>query len=206
MKLSVIVIAAGLLSACSQGHSGWTGNESQKRNMVSAVKLTHDIHFTVDDGAISSEERSRLKEFVTDISPRYGDVVTIEVDDAHSAQWATAKSELRDLGLRVSNAQGSYGGLLPGDTARVVVTRYVVKPPKCPDWRKQATPDFDNTQSSNFGCATATNLGAMIADPRDLVEGSEYSGPDAERAADAVRRYQEDDIKEIVRATTLGDE
>lgn len=205
MRLSVIVIAASLFSACA-GNADWTGSESQKRNTVSAVKLTHDIHLAVDDTAISPEERVRLKDFVADIGPRYGDVVTVEVEDGQSAQWAAVKSELRDLGLRVNDAEGSYGGLLPGDTARVVVTRYVVKPPRCPDWRKPATGDYTNTPSSNYGCATATNLGAMIADPRDLVEGSEYSGPDAERMADAVRRYQKDEVKEIERATTSGEE
>ena len=31
--------------------------------------------------------------------------------------------------------------------------------------------DYTNTLPSNFGCATQTNLGLMVANPRDLVMG-----------------------------------
>ena len=47
--------------------------------------------------------------------------------------------------------------------------------PGCPDWR-----DTDLTtsegQASNYGCATALNLAAMIADPADLIHGKTGNG------------------------------
>jgi hypothetical protein len=42
-----------------------------------------------------------------------------------------------------------------------------------------------------FGCATYSNLAAMIARPADLVAPLPYAGADAALAASAVRRYEE---------------
>ncbi|MFD1561877.1 CpaD family pilus assembly lipoprotein [Paraburkholderia silviterrae] len=42
-----------------------------------------------------------------------------------------------------------------------------------------------------FGCATYSNLAAMLARPTDLVAPVPYAGADAPLAASAVRRYDE---------------
>ncbi|MBN3789154.1 CpaD family pilus assembly lipoprotein [Burkholderia sp. Ac-20353] len=54
-----------------------------------------------------------------------------------------------------------------------------------------------------FGCATYTNLAAMLARPEDLVAPVPYAGADAEVAAGAVRRYLEDRVKQSEPARTL---
>jgi type IV pilus biogenesis protein CpaD/CtpE len=45
-----------------------------------------------------------------------------------------------------------------------------------------------------FGCATYTNLAAMLARPADVVAPLPYAGADAALAASAVRRYDEDRV------------
>jgi len=42
-----------------------------------------------------------------------------------------------------------------------------------------------------FGCATYSNLAAMISRPDDLIAPRPYAGADAPLAASAVRRYEE---------------
>jgi type IV pilus biogenesis protein CpaD/CtpE len=42
----------------------------------------------------------------------------------------------------------------------------------------------------SLGCATYTNLAAMIARPDDLTQPTPYGGADADLAASAVRRYE----------------
>lgn len=196
MRLSVILISLGLVASCGGSNSSWTGKEVEKRNTVSVVKLTHDVRFEADNAQMSDSERSRLERFISDIDPTYGDVVTIEIDSSDQAHWDVVAGELKNLGLRINTAATNTGGKPAEGAARVVIARHIVNPPRCPDWRKPAYPDYKNTASSNFGCATATNLGAMIANPRDLVEGQEFSGPDAERASLAVRNYQQNKVKE----------
>jgi len=41
----------------------------------------------------------------------------------------------------------------------------------CPDWSSQNTDSAAGTDS-NYGCATNSNLAAMIANPQDLVHGA----------------------------------
>jgi pilus assembly protein CpaD len=47
-----------------------------------------------------------------------------------------------------------------------------------------------------FGCATYTNLAAMLARPADLVQPVPYAGADAAMAANAVRRFEENRVKQ----------
>jgi len=48
---------------------------------------------------------------------------------------------------------------------------YVVVRPGCPDWTDGPDWVLQNKNSSNFGCATANNLGLMLANPADYVHG-----------------------------------
>ena len=56
--------------------------------------------------------------------------------------------------------------------------RYIAGLPDCPDWGKNVDDNTKNTNHSNFGCATQSNLGAMVVDPSDLIR------PRKSRAAD----------------------
>ena len=76
------------------------------------------------------------------------------------------------------------------DTALLFVAHYEVTVPGCPDWRKPYMADFSNTESSNFGCANAVNLGLMVADPGDLARGKAFADADGTRSAKAINDYR----------------
>jgi pilus assembly protein CpaD len=67
--------------------------------------------------------------------------------------------------------------------------------PPCPNWSQYPTSDFTNVKSSNFGCAMATNLGLMVANPADLAAGRELAAADATPAVSGVTRYLTDKVK-----------
>ena len=71
-----------------------------------------------------------------------------------------------------------------------MVERYVVTPPDCPDWTRQAVENHANAMPSNYGCASLTNLALMVADPRDLATGRPLGPADADPALLAVQRYR----------------
>ena len=79
---------------------------------------------------------------------------------------------------------------VPANSLLVVVERYVVTPPDCPDWTKSPNGDHENAVTSNFGCANVTNLGLMVADPRDLVVGRDLGPADADYTSLAIQRYR----------------
>ncbi|MBU6493737.1 MAG: hypothetical protein KGQ45_13265 [Burkholderiales bacterium] len=55
-----------------------------------------------------------------------------------------------------------------------------------------------------FGCATYSNLAAMLARPADLVAPLPYGGADANTAAAAVRRYQEGRVTPLNATSTVS--
>src|SRR3546814_2517410 len=71
-------------------------------------------------------------------------------------------------GLLLSGAAPVTTGDVPADNLRVVVTRASAFVPGCPDWSTKSSINFNNATSSNYGCATNSNLAAMVADPNDL--------------------------------------
>ena len=66
----------------------------------------------------------------------------------------------------------------------------VLTVPGCPDWTKPTRVNYSNSVHSNFGCADAINLGAMIANPADLWAGRDPGAADGVAAAAAIQRYR----------------
>jgi pilus assembly protein CpaD len=64
--------------------------------------------------------------------------------------------------------------------------------PNCPDWSDKDLP-MSEGQSSNYGCATALNLAAMIADPNDLIRGrtDEKTGADPALTSRAIKAWRD---------------
>ena len=71
-----------------------------------------------------------------------------------------------------------------------MIERYVAAAPNCPNWSKAPGNDFDNTMHSDFGCSTASNLAAMVADPHDLVVGRNMGPAVGDAAVAGVHRYR----------------
>lgn len=64
-------------------------------------------------------------------------------------------------------------------------------PAECPDWRNHHLPNYGNTVLSNFGCAHARNIAAMVEDPADLAgEYRSTVSPDADRAVGVIGGYK----------------
>jgi type IV pilus biogenesis protein CpaD/CtpE len=81
---------------------------------------------------------------------------------------------------------------LPPDWAVVEIGRYTVELPPCPNWSGRPYSEFTNQPPSYYGCATATDLGLMVASPADLVGGLPLAPADGEPAVSAVARYLHD--------------
>ena len=174
-RLGVTLIASTLalsLSAC-----GGPMNHSLYSTAQPVVERTH---YTFDlvggPGGPSIPEQRRLAGWFEALNLKYGDSVSIETDGADPAT-VTAVGKIVDrygLALR-EGAPVTEGFVEPGRT-RVVVTRSVATVPGCPDWSDDYDGNYANATSRNYGCATNSNLAAMIANPEDLVRGQEVEG------------------------------
>ncbi len=163
-------LASALLLAGCMGTEN-RGLESVHQPVVSRSDYALDLG--VSGGALVPGEERRLAGWMTTMRLAYGDRVAI--DDpageglrAHDAVAAVVAG----YGLLLSDdAPVTPAAVTPG-TIRVVVSRMRAAVPRCPDWSRDSTNEFESNTSSNYGCAVNSNLAAMVANPADLVRGA----------------------------------
>lgn len=115
------------------------------------------------------------------MNARFASIATV-LALAASASLAGCMSEHPPLGM----PDASVIGFAPGDGGHAT-------PPPC-EALDQPSHMIDAGAARlgvAFGCATYSNLAAMLARPADLIAPLPYTGADAPLAASAVRRYEE---------------
>ena len=167
------------------------------------VQYGHDVAFAAGEARLTNGQRQRLDAFLARLEASYGDrfyVVAGRGRKGEPKQAAVRLGERRRQAvmaflelrrLRVLPLRIEFGIDAPVRGAvKVIVRRYVVTVPGCPDWTGRPGITFNNTPSSNFGCATAINLGLMVADPGDIVAGRHPGLMDGEFIARSIERYR----------------
>ncbi len=178
------------------------GDSSYKQLKVDYVRLTHPAVFGPNAVKLSSEESQKLSAFLDNAQVSADDHVYIEEPASGDRLAAQRIGQIshqlaaRGIGVRTLPAKGD----VPADQLTVLVERYVVTPPNCPDWTKDAVADHDNEVYSNFGCANVTNLGLMVADPRDLVIGRQMGPEVGNPALAGIARYRAGKPKDLISA------
>ncbi|HWU04026.1 MAG TPA: CpaD family pilus assembly lipoprotein [Novosphingobium sp.] len=168
--LLVLPLAAGLGGCTMASNRSLT---SVHQPVVSHTALALDLATTPD--GLPAYEQKRLADWFDALALHYGDQVTID-DPAQNPRTRAAVRALVAahglvLGSQPVNAAAGAPGLL-----RVNVVRAVANVPGCPDWSSNVEANLRNATSTNYGCATNSNLAAMIANPDDLLHGATDTG------------------------------
>jgi pilus assembly protein CpaD len=147
----------------------------------------------VDGDRVSAAELDRLAAWFLSIDARYGDRIAIDSPRGYGSTGARADvgRVASDFGLLLADgaAPVTEGEVAPG-TIRVVASRASARVEGCPSYTNQGI-DSPVRTDSNYGCATNSNLAAMIANPDDLVRGQVGSGQEsAAIAGRAVGSYR----------------
>ncbi len=205
----LLFAVAMLVAGCTPDAARWTPAETPKQNKVEFVAMPHQVRFVPNAATPVNGEDKALAGFFAGIDHNYGDQVTVDAGPrgANAASDALAAKRLevvtamlRKLGIRAQIAsRPSVDGALTRDGVVVTVGRYIVTGPNCPDRSKPESDDYTNTTQSNYGCATVTNLGLMVANPGDLLMGTTPGPADADRMDKGVQDYRIDKIPLAVR-------
>ncbi len=182
----------------------WRGVEWDSPARAERIEIRHTVSFQIDSTSIDALERDRLAAFLRQSKVGTGDKVylaaplSIEglVDPLDLARLEVIRGELSLLGLKV--AEDSGGTSAGRDRIAITVRRAVVMEPDC---------DADDTflgarPEPRFGCITAYNLGQMVANPEDLVEGRDLAPADGTKGATSIERYRTDKVKELEQERT----
>jgi pilus assembly protein CpaD len=197
-RLGFLIAGAALvaLASCAPETAYWSPAESPKTVRVDWVNFAHTVRFPARGSELSTEERARLDRFLGTVSPDYGDQIMVgtgtaaDADPAGGQRVAAVRRLLEARRVPATALPPSPEATAWDGSVRLVVGRYVVTPPNCPDWSKDAGEDRTNRPASNFSCATATNLGLMVANPGDLIRGREMGPTDGEHATRVIRVYR----------------
>lgn len=169
-KLIIAFAAASAsLSGCGPVNRGL---ESVNQPVVSRTDYVFDIA-APEYGGLSPAEIARLDGWFQSLRLNYGD--TIYVDDPQGygdpSRRAAVAAVAQRYGLVVSSGAPVTQGRPPSGALRVIVSRSDAYVPDCPNWDRPLLPEFEGSTTSNYGCATNSNLAAMIANPEDLISG-----------------------------------
>jgi pilus assembly protein CpaD len=191
------------LAACVPGVAEYTKTEAPVALQVQGATGEVAFAFAAGSARLARGEDMRLDHLLATGVIRPADRVEIAAAGQPrlaEARTATIASRLLRWGI-VADAR-PMAGVAPNQ-ALVMVGRYAVTLPPCPNWSMTGGPDFTNQTTSNFGCADAINLGLMVASPGDLTHGRTLAAADGKPAASAVGRYLDDKVT-LPTETTLG--
>ncbi|MHA1538569.1 MAG: CpaD family pilus assembly lipoprotein [Alphaproteobacteria bacterium] len=186
----LIAAAAGalaLLAGCG-GVQNPAPGQAVNRNQVREVQMRHDVLFAGRVAQLDPRARTRIDSFLARSRAAYGDRVSVSAGTIGAAgaakklarqRRAMVARYLRQRSLRVVMREGQ-AGQLGGKAVTIKLARYVVVPPNCPDWDAALQGRALDGKPSRFGCMNASSLGAMVANPGDLVEGRTSGAGDAE--------------------------
>jgi pilus assembly protein CpaD len=102
-----------------------------------------------------------------------GDRIAIDGAGPSDAVRADVSAIIGRHGLMLSEAGAASTGGIAAGSVRVTLTRSTASVLGCPDWAGRSGGNPGNATSANYGCAINGNIAAMVADPRDLLEGVE---------------------------------
>jgi pilus assembly protein CpaD len=210
----LLLAAAILVTGCTPDAARWTPAEAPKQNKVELVTMSHQVRFAPNAVTPANGEEKSLADFLDGIERNYGDQITIDAGphggnaaaDALAAKRIdTVITILRKLGVRAQVAsRPSVDGALTRDGVVVTLGRYVVTGPNCPDRSKPESDDYTNTTQSNYGCATVTNLGLMVANPGDLLLGKTPGPADGDYMTKGIQNYRAGTISKTLKSELPG--
>lgn len=186
---TVLALAATLAGCTGSGYSN-RSLESVHQPVVRNAIYQFDVAAT--GGELPPSEQGRLQGWFDAMGIRYGDRVAIEDSSLYGASsaQATVRAMVERRGLLLSRDVPVTTGAVPDGHLRIVVTRASASVPGCPDWSSKSSLNPVNATSSNYGCATNSNLAAMVADPNDLIKGTRDTGTDPAAATRPIQTYR----------------
>lgn len=195
--LTTLGIAAvfALTGGCEATYyEDWSAMPPAREAKVDLARYAHAIRFAPDSVRLDGLERDRLDDFLARVQAGSTDTVLITGPGGGplaGRRLETVSAYLVHRAIRPRTATESLGAEAAGpDAVSVVVERYTVTLPACPDWSDRPGRTWNNTVSRNWGCATATNLGLMVAEPGDLATGRTPGPMDGTFATLAIQRYR----------------
>ncbi len=167
---AAIALSLGMSLAACGGMPTNQSLESIHQPVVERINYALDV--TAGPGGLSVPEQRRLSGWFEAMDLRYGDRVYLDDPLAGSETRTIVEALAGRHGMLVSDDAPVTPGYVNAGTVRIVVTRSKASVPGCPDYSAKSDVNLINALSSNYGCATNSNMAAMVADPEHFLKGA----------------------------------
>jgi pilus assembly protein CpaD len=174
--------------------AGWTLVDSSERHpiLVTQEPTTQVIRVAPGSNGLTSSQRAQLLDFADHYRATDNGqsrlVIQAPSGGVNEVSSMYAVSQIRSLlsdqgfGESVISVESYDANGLREPPIRVSYMRFVAQPPPCGNWSTNVANEPMNLPYPDLGCANQHNLGAMVANPADLL------GPRSETARDSMRR------------------
>jgi pilus assembly protein CpaD len=189
------VAGLGLVAALGIGLSGCAGIPANRTMYSEHQPVVEKVNYTLDlttgPGGLSYPEQERLAGWFQELGLRFGDRLSVQDPTQDPSTLSAIDALASRYGITADMGVPASAGFVEAGTARVVISRSKAYVPGCPDWSDQSDANPANALSRNFGCATNSNLAAMVADPNHLLKGDDSgSSSTITTATKAVNSYR----------------
>lgn len=207
--LTALFAGVIVLSGCITTESGH--RPESRANIVRWSEFTHDVAFRAGRSHLSVRARNDLDDFLRRRQIRGADRVLVLSQPILASAARDRLALRREAAVRALLRQRRLApGLMTGraikgrgrNVVTVVVRRPMVVTPHCEFWQSIERGGPLTASRSEFGCATATALGAMVADPNDLVHGRDPGTTDGGVIDKAIQRYRDGKTKDLKNVNT----
>ncbi|WP_342609561.1 CpaD family pilus assembly lipoprotein [Vibrio tritonius] len=206
MRLTIsLAIACVLLTGCEQTINHWReGDETVATGKNYPIKVAPTVSAVslqlTEHKGLSPESMQNLNLLLTNQGRLSKQQLTIQPYSNDGQQFANKlHAALQQAGaIDVRILPMTYQADKAQWDLRVQSQALVVTVPDCRihDASTWTTKPYEAI--GPLGCATRANLARMVSDPADLLRAKELGPADGEAALQAVKRYQEDELKELL--------
>ncbi|MCB9942474.1 MAG: OmpA family protein [Geminicoccaceae bacterium] len=224
----LIGLMTTVIAGCTPPETGdrYVGLTAMASPQSQEILRRHSVYFATDSSRLSDSEREALAIFLrtSASSPNARIRVLGHADERASDTYNLALSArrsdavadyLQSIAQNSTTVERSYFGerapaALGSNQAswqknrrvEVVVQDYAVQVPSCPEFNVQTGTNMRNATLDGLGCANATNLARMVANPADLapdrpVLPSDIGAGDAPQTVLAIERYRTGKVIEL---------
>ncbi len=208
MRLILTLTAAFWLTACG----GFNGREDalfdvrhQHPISVDPQVVTLQMDVPQDKIALSVADKAAIDAFVSTYKARGHGALTIAAPSGSPNEAAAVsivaetRAVLADAGLpQAAVGYAAYRASSANKNAPVILSyrRYVASASPCGNWTNDYAFAPNNKRSPNFGCATQSNLAAMVADPADLMGPREWDPAYTPRRDQVIESFRLGEVTE----------
>ncbi len=183
------------LVACARADYQWTDPQTYQHTLypktLGVVTDTRTETFAFDArGEMDVENLQALRSFLGTLPPGGAESIRLTFSTEDEERQRYVIRLLRSMGYQKRVMHVVVDSLAAADAVKIALRTATAALPDCPDWRKSSNTNYSNTIHSNMRCATTTNLGRMLANPRDVEKSPvRYVPPDGAIDAMAIGSY-----------------